>query len=345
VHAGTSSARLRMAVPFLALLALLAAGAARTAAAGETLTGSGSTLVAPLLAAWNTDYSAKTGTSISYVASGSTLGIAAITQRTVDFGASDAPLTPDQFTAAKGVVQIPWALSATVLSYRIDGVTGGLRLTSAAIAAIYLGQLKYWDDPAIAKLNPTLKLPHDEIHPVFRSDGSGDTYAFTSYLAKTSPVWKTKVGAGTLVVFPAGQGAKGNSGVAGAIQGTSGSIGYVSVAYALANHLPTTAIRNRAGRFATAGTRGIAAAAATLKTVPADNGVSIVDPPASAPTAYPISTFTYVIVPKSSPKAAALRKFVFYGLTAGQPFGAKLGFAPIPRIILIAGEKTLKQIQ
>ncbi len=345
MNVGPSSAHLRMAVPFLAVLALLVPGAARTEAAGETLTGSGSTLVAPLLAAWNTDYSAKTGTSISYVASGSTLGIAAITQRTVDFGASDAPLTADQFTAAKGVVQIPWALSATVLSYRIGGVTGGLRLTSAAIAGIYLGQLKYWDDPAIAKLNPKLKLPHDQIHPIYRSDGSGDTYAFSSYLAKTSPEWRTKVGAGTLVLFPTGQGAKGNSGVAAAIQGASGSIGYVSVAYALANHLPATAIRNRAGRFATAGTRGIAAAAATLTSVPPDNGVSIVDPPASAPIAYPISTFTYVIVPKQSPKAASLRKFIFYGLTAGQPFGPKLGFAPIPRVVLVAGEKTLTQIQ
>ena len=334
-----------MAVPFLAVLALLAAGAVRTDAAGETLTGSGSTLVAPLLAAWNTDYSARTGTSISYVASGSTLGIAAITQRTVDFGASDAPLTADQFAAAKGVVQIPWALSATVLSYRISGVSGGLRLAPAAIAGIYLGQLRYWDDPAIVKLNPTLKLPHDAIRPVYRSDGSGDTFAFTSFLAKTSAPWKSKIGAGTVAPFPTGEGVKGNGGVAAAIQGESGAIGYLGFSYALSNHLPVTAILNRAGRYALPGIRGIAAAAATLTSVPPGNGVSIVDPPASEPTAYPVSTFTYVIVPRQSPKAAALRKFVFYGLTAGQPLGAKLGFAPIPRVILVAGETTLKQIQ
>ena len=323
---------------------VVAAVAAQSAAAGETLTGAGSSLVAPLVGAWNTDYSAKTGTSIGYVASGSSAGIASITERVVDFGASDAPLTPDQFTAAKGVIQIPWALSATTLSYHITGVTGGLRLTSAAISGIYLGTIKYWDAPSIVKLNPKLKLPHDGITPVFRSDGSGDTYAFTSYLAKTSPRWKAKVGAGTLVQFPSGQPAKGNSGVASLVESTTGGIGYISVAYALQNHLPVVAIQNRAGRFATPGIRGIAAAAATIGKVPANNAISIVDPPASAPVAYPIATFTYVLLPKVTPRAASLRKFVFYGLTTGQQFGPKLGFAPIPRVVLSAGEKALLQI-
>jgi phosphate transport system substrate-binding protein len=314
-------------------------------AGGETLQGSGSTLVAPLLAVWNADYSAKAGTSISYLAYGSTAGIAAITNRVVDFGASDAPLTPDQFAAAKGVVQIPWALSATVLSYQISGVTGGLRLDSSAIAGIYLGTIGYWDDSSIAALNPRLTLPHEQIHPVYRSDGSGDTFAFTSFLAKTSADWKSKVGAGTLVRFPAGQGATGNSEVAAAIQAAPGSIGYVSVAYALGNHLPMAAIQNEAGRFATPGIRGIAAAASTTTRVPATNAVSIVDPPASSTIAYPISTFTYVIVPKQTSKATALRKFIFYGLTAGQPLGKKLGFAPIPKVVLVAAEKTLTQIR
>jgi phosphate transport system substrate-binding protein len=301
-------------------------------------------LVAPLLAAWDTDYSAKTGTSISYVASGSTAGIASITARVVDFGASDAPLSADQFAAAKGVVQIPWALSATSLTYRISGVTGGLRLTSAAIAGIYLGTLRYWDDPAITRLNPRLTLPHDAIRPIFRAEGSGDTYALTSYLSRTSQRWRRSVGTGTLVQFPAGNGARGNSGVAAAVQATNGSIGYVSVAYALGSHLPVAAIRNRAGRFATPGIRAIAAAASTLTRVPADNGISIVDPPASARIAYPISTFTYVIVPTQTSKAVALRRFIFYGLTQGQKFGPRLDFAPIPRQVLVAGEKTLNRI-
>jgi phosphate transport system substrate-binding protein len=298
-----------------------------------------------LLSAWNTDYSAKTGTSIAYVPSGSSAGVAAITARTVDFGASDAPLTPDQFAAAKGVVQIPWALTATALSYNITGAVGGLRLTSAAIAGIYLGTIQYWDAPALARLNPKLELPHEKITPVFRSDGSGDTFAFTSYLTKTSPRWKSKVGSGTQVNFPTGKPAKANSGVASTVQSTSGAIGYLSVAYALTNHLPVTAIRNRAGRFASPGIRAISAAAATVKRVPPDNTVSILDPPASAPQAYPISTFTYVIVPTQTAKATPLRRFILYGLTAGQAFGPKLGFAPIPRIILSAGEKTLLQIR
>jgi phosphate transport system substrate-binding protein len=302
-------------------------------------------LVAPLLAAWNTDYSVKTGTSIAYVPSGSSAGVAAITARTVDFGASDAPLTPDQFTAAKGVVQIPWALTATALAYNITGVAGGLRLTSAAIVGIYLGTIQYWDAQALQTLNPKLKLPHEKIAPVFRSDGSGDTFAFTTYLTKTSARWKSKVGPGTTVNFPTGKPAKANSGVASAVQTTAGAIGYLSVAYALSNHLPVTAIKNRAGKFASPGIRAIAAAAATVKRVPADNAVSILDPPASAPAAYPISTFTYVIVPTQTAKAASLRRFIFYGLTAGQAFGPKLGFAPIPRIILSAGEKTLLQIK
>src|SRR5262249_22674719 len=151
------------------------------------------------------------------------------------------PLNPDQFAAANGVVQIPWALSATALSYEITGVTGGLKLSPATIVGIYTGALRYWDDPGIAKLNPKLTLPHEEIHPVYRSDGSGDTYAFTSYLAKTNAQWKMKYGAGTLVQFPTGQGAKGNGEVAAAIKDTAGAIGYVSVAYATANHLPMAA--------------------------------------------------------------------------------------------------------
>jgi phosphate transport system substrate-binding protein len=324
--------------------AMVSAGAVARGAR-DTLSGQGSSLVAPLLAAWNTDYSARAGTSIAYVSSGSSAGVAAITARAVDFGASDAPLTPDQFTAAKGVVQIPWALTATALSYNITGVAGGLRLTSAAIAGIYLGTIQYWDATVLTKLNPRLKLPHEKITPVFRSDGSGDTFAFTTYLAKTSPRWKSKVGSGSQVNFPPGKPAKGNSGVASAIDTTTGAIGYLSVAYALTNNLPVTAIKNRAGRFPTPGIRAIAAAASTVTRVPADNAVSILDPPASAPQAYPISTFTYVIVPTQTAKATALTRFIFYGLTAGQAFGPKLGFAPIPRIILSAGERTLLQVK
>jgi len=338
---------LRVTLPLLAsAVAALAGGAGRSnAVAVDNLQGAGSTLVAPLLSAWAGDYAARTGTTVTYGAFGSSYGIGAITQGTVDFGASDAPLSAYQLEGGGGLVQIPWALTATVLSYQVPGVTGGLRPTPETIAGIFLGTLQYWDDPSIATLNPRLHLAHDRIVPVYRSDGSGDTYAFTSYLAKTNAQWGKNIGAGTSVSFPTGQGAVGNGGVAAAIKGTPGAIGYVSLAYALGNHLPTTAIRNEAGRFATPGLRGIAAAAGTVTQVPAGNAISIVDPPASAPTAYPISTFTYVIVPTHSPNATLLRRFIFYGLTSGQAFGAKLGFAPIPRIVLIAAEKTLAQVK
>jgi phosphate transport system substrate-binding protein len=320
-------------------------GAPRTdAASADNLQGAGSTLVAPLVAAWASDYAGKTGTTVTYGAFGSSYGVGAISQGTVDFGASDAPLSAYQLEGGGGLLQIPWALSATVLSYQIPGVAGGLRLTPETIAGIFLGTLQYWDDPSIAALNPKLHLPHERIAPVYRSDGSGDTYAFTSYLAKTNAQWQKTIGAGTSISFPTGQGAVGNGGVAAAIKDTPGAIGYVSLAYALGNHLPTTAIRNDAGRFATPGIRGIAAAAATVTQVPAGNAISIVDPPASARIAYPISTFTYVIVPTHSSNASVLRKFIFYGLTSGQAFGAKLGFAPIPRVVLVAAEKTLTQI-
>src|SRR5262249_46748505 len=152
----------------------------------------------------------KTGTTVTYGALGSSYGIGAISQGTVDFGASDAPISTDQLEGGGGLVQIPWALSATVLSYQILGVAGGLRLTPETIAGIYLGTLQYWDDPSIAALNPKLHLPHDRIVPIFRSDGSGDTYAFTSYLAKTNAQWRTSIGAGKLVPFPTGQVATGN---------------------------------------------------------------------------------------------------------------------------------------
>jgi phosphate transport system substrate-binding protein len=330
----------------LAAAIALTVGAARgSAVTADGLQGAGSTLVAPLLSAWATDYASKTGTTVTYGAFGSSYGIGAISQGTVDFGASDAPLSAYQLEGGGGLVQIPWALTATVLSYQISGVAGGLRLTPETIAGIFDGTLQYWDDPSIATLNPKLRLPHDRIVPVYRSDGSGDTYAFTSYLTKTNAQWEKNIGAGTSVSFPTGQGAVGNGGVAAAIKATLGAIGYVSLAYALGNHLPTTAIRNEAGRFATPGLRGIAAAASTVTHVPAGNAVSIVDPPASARTAYPISTFTYVIVPTHSSNAALLRKFIFYSLTSGQTFGAKLGFAPIPRVVLVAAEKTLTQVK
>ena len=183
----------------------------------KTLVGAGSTLVAPLMSQWQPVYDTLSGVAVTYGAIGSGGGIAQITARTVDFGASDAPLTPSQFSDAKGVVQIPWALAATVVAYNVKGVPNQLKLSGPLLADIWLGKVTSWNDPAIAALNPGVSLPATKITPVYRTDGSGDTYAFTDYLSKISPQWKSQIGNSTQVSFPTGLGGKGNAGVGGVI--------------------------------------------------------------------------------------------------------------------------------
>ena len=335
-----------IAAALLALLTVSAAGARTAKSTDTTITGAGSSLVAPLVSQWIQPVGHAFGYTLQYSSVGSGAGIAAITSRTVDFGASDAPLTPDQAAACKGCVQIPWALSATTLSYNVPGTPNDLHLTGPVIAGIYLGQITNWNDPQIKKLNPKVSLPDLKITPVFRSDGSGDTYAFTDYLSRVSGTWKSKVGNATSVQFPAGIGGKGNPGVAGVIANTKGAIGYISAAYTLSNHLRVAAVQNANGFYATPGLRGIAAAAATVKSVPSNNEMHIVNPPKGAKLAYPISTFTYVILPQRSPHAAELRKFVFWALTQGQAknYTSRLIFAQLPKVVLVAAEKTLKTI-
>src|SRR5581483_8191050 len=198
-----------------------------------TLTGAGSTFVAPLVSLWQADYARKTGVQIAYSPVGSGAGIAAITARQVDFGASDAPLSPEQLQACNGCVQIPWALSATAVIYNLKGVPNNLHLTGAVLARIYLGQLRKWNDPAIRALNPKISLPATDITPVYRSDNSGTTYNFTDYLSAVSPDWKKRIGRGVNANWPAGQGGRGSSGVAGIVSNTQGALGYVDVAFAL----------------------------------------------------------------------------------------------------------------
>jgi phosphate transport system substrate-binding protein len=321
-----------------------------SALAAESLTGAGATFPFPLISKWIPAYDQASGTKISYSPIGSGGGIAAITARTVDFGASDAPLTPDQFSAAvkdgAGVVQIPWALSATSVMYNVPGAPPGLKLTGKIIADIYLGKITSWNDAAIKKLNSGANLPDLKITPVFRSDGSGTTYNFTDYLSSVSGDFKSKVGNSTQVNFPTGVGARGSSGVSGVLTRTDGSIGYADVAYALANHIKFARVQNRAGKFQLPGLRGIKSAASTVSKVPASNEMHIVDPPKSEPMAYPICTFTYVLLPTKTSKAADLRKFVFWALTQGQKqeYTAKLLFVPIPKPVLVSSEKTLKKV-
>lgn len=326
--------------------ATLALAFTGVAGAGGSLTGAGSSFVFPLVSQWIPAVDSAYGITLTYGPIGSGGGVNAIISRTVDFGASDAPLTPDQLSACKGCVQIPWALSATSVAYHVEGVPSHLRLTGPVLADMFLGKIRKWNATAIAKLNPGVKLPSVDIVPIQRSDNSGTTYNFTEYLSKVSPEWQSKVGRGVAVAWPGGISGKGSSGVAAALSQTNGGITYIDVAYSLKNHFAFAAVKNRAGRFQLPGLRGIEAAAATIKRLgPSVGGISIVDPGKSQPLAYPISTFTYVILPTQTSKAKELRTFVYWALTRGQQYGPKLLFAPIPKIVLTASLRTLTQVK
>jgi phosphate transport system substrate-binding protein len=335
------------ALTLAAFGAALLAATAQGKRADDQLVGAGSSFVAPLVSQWQNDYQAKTGVQITYSPIGSGGGISAISNRTVDFGASDAPLTPDQFTSCKGCVQIPWALSATSIAYNLPGVKNNLHMTGSVLAKIYLGQITQWDDAQIKAINPGVNLPSTKVTPVYRSDNSGTSYNFTDYMAAVSSVWKSKVGVGVNANWPAGVGAKGSSGVAGVVAKTEGALCYVDIAYSLKNKLQFMSVRNNAGKYTTPGLRGINAAAATIRKVPAGNELHIVNPPKGDPLAYPICTFTYVILPTKTDRASQLRRFVLYAISPaqGQKLGPKLLFAPIPLVVLKASEKTLKQVQ
>ena len=340
-----------LALLVLAIGAALSSVMAASAKQSDVgISGAGSSLVAPLVQQWISPLGSAYGFSLTYASVGSGTGIAQITARTVDFGASDAPLNESQAAACNGCIEVPWALSATTLSYNIPNVPSQLRLDAATIAGIYLGSITNWNDPAIAKLNPKTSLPSLSITAVHRSDGSGDTYAFTDYLQRVSKQFQSQVGSNTLVNWPGGIGASGNAGVAGIIASTPGAIGYISAAYTIPNHLKIASIKNAAGGFATPGLRGIAAAAAAVtKPTSTANGVEmhIVNPPAAAGRlAYPISTYTYIIVPRQTAKAKQLRSMIFWALTQGnQKYGPKLVFVPkFPLPVLAAAEKAMKEI-
>jgi phosphate transport system substrate-binding protein len=327
---------------FVALVAAAVAGPA-SSAMGDSIVGAGSTLVAPLVAQWSIDYNHRVGVSVTYGAVGSGAGIAQISARTVDFGASDAPMTPVQAAGCNNCVQIPWALTATGIAFHLDGVRS-LKLSGPVIAKIYLGQITRWNDPRIRKLNKGVRLPGLRITPAFRSDGSGDTYAFTDFLSRVSGAWKTRIGRATAVSFPTGIGGKGNDGVTAIVASTNGSIGYISASYIIAHALKVAALQNAAGKFVYPNLGNIIAAASAVKRVAPNNEMHIVNPPKQYKTAYPLSTFTYVIVPRSSPKKAALARFIRYAMTTGQRFGAALDFAPIPKVVYNAGIRTVNSL-
>ena len=337
--------RMTVLAALAALVSVVAAGAAGAQRTDTAISGAGSTFVQPLVAQWVQPLGSAYGISLQYSGIGSGGGISAVTARTVDFGASDAPLTPDQFTACKGCVQIPWALSATSIIYNLDGVRNLLHMNGATLAKIFAGEITKWNDPAIAKLNKGVNLPDQAIAIVHRSDNSGTTYNFTDFLSSASGEWKSKYGKGVAVNWPVGTGQRGSAGVAAGVSQTPGGIGYVDVAYALKNHLKFFAMQNKAGKYATPGLKGILGAAASqVKPDPATNELSIVNPPTKFKLAYPVSTYTYVIVPMQSAKAPEMKKFLFWAVTHGQSFGPKLLFQPIPRSVLVVAEKTIAKI-
>jgi phosphate transport system substrate-binding protein len=318
--------------------------AVATASASAALTGAGSTLVAPLMTNWINGFEIKEGIPVKYSAVGSGEGIKQISNGTVDFGASDAPMTPEQEAKCSGCVTIPWALSATGLGFNIPGLKK-INLSGKVIAGIYFGKITNWNDPKIAKLNPKAKLPNLAITPIYRSDGSGDTYAFTNYLSKISPAWKAEVGYATTVGFKAGVGAKGNAGITSTVAKTQGAIGYISASYLIAaGSLGVAAVENKAGNFEFPNLKNIEEAASTVKSLPASNTVSITNPPKKASGAYPISTFTYAIVPHSAPQKGFLQQFLNYAITKGQVYGAALDFAPPPKVVVTAAKSAIASL-
>jgi phosphate transport system substrate-binding protein len=326
----------------VALTAVIRAGASSSKANAGSLTGAGSTFVSKLVQTWIPKVDSSLGIKVTYSPIGSGGGINAITNRTVDFGASDAPLTADEFAACKGCAQIPWALSATSIAYKGDALPNHLHLTGPVLANIFLGKIKTWNAPAIRALNKGKSLPNIGITVIHRSDNSGTTYNLTEYLSKVSPAWRSGPGKGVAVDWPTGVGARGSSGVSAALSSTSGGITYVDVAFSLANHFKFAAVKNRGGKFQIPGLNSIRAAGKTITRVaPNNGGISIVDPARRQPLAYPICTFTYVIVPKQTSKASDLRSFIKWALTKGQKDGPKLLFSPLPPPVLKASLKTI----
>ena len=280
----------------------------------KVLVGAGSTFVAPLVAQWEADYvKSPAAVTITYGAIGSGGGVDQITARTVDFGASDAPLSSDQATACKGCIQIPWSLGAVAITYNVKGLQNKIHLTGPVIAEIFMGKITSWNDPEIAKLNPGVSLPDTHITPVYRSDGSGTSFAFTDWLTKVSPDWANSVGTSTQPPFPTGTGAEHSSGVVAAVEATDGALTYVDLAYVQANDLQYALLQNAAGNYPEPGVPSVTAAAKVGTTNP-DGSISLVNPPASAADAYPDATFTYVIVPQDSPKASTLKAFLQYAI-------------------------------
>jgi phosphate transport system substrate-binding protein len=340
-------------VRIVSRLALAAVGVAAYAAptAAQDLTGAGATFPNPIYSKWFSDYATKTGVKINYQSIGSGGGIRQLSEQTVDFGATDAPMSDDELSKAKGgpIIHIPTVLGAVVVTYNVPELTKALRLDGVTLADIFLGKITKWNDPRIAAFNKGAKLPATDILVVHRSDGSGTSYVFTDYLAAVSADWAAKPGKGKEVQWPVGLGGKGNDGVAGQVKQIPGSIGYIELAYAKQNKLAYADMKNASGAFVTPTIEAVTAAAAgaVAKLPPTtDYRISIVN--ALGKDSYPISSFTWLIVYKQQADAAKGKKlidFVKWALTEGEKSAASLDYAPLPTVMSKALLKRLETVQ
>ena len=318
---------------------------------GVDLTGAGATFPYPIYSKWFNDYARNTGVRINYQSIGSGGGVRQLSEGTVDFGATDGPMSDEELARATAgeILHIPTVIGAVVVAYNLEGLADTLQLTGDALADIFMGRITKWNDSRIAAVNPGVTLPNQDIIVVHRSDGSGTTFVFTDYLAKVSQAWAGGPGRGKEVQWPVGLGGKGNEGVAGQVKQTPGSIGYVELAYATQNNLAFASIRNQAGQFVRASIESITAAASGAMEqmgVETDFRVSIAD--AAGPMSYPISSFTWIILYKTQPNADKGRKlvdFLQWAVTDGQQAAAALDYAPLPDDVVQTIRTRLQSIE
>jgi phosphate transport system substrate-binding protein len=333
----------------LSLLLCLFLMTSSSAAQTTQIVGAGSTFVYPIMTHWVQEFQQRNpGVQINYQSIGSGGGIQQLKKGLVDFGASDVALTDEQLKDMPALVQVPESAGPVCITYNLENLSQPLRLSSEALANIFLGKITKWNDPAITKTNPGVKLPSSQILVAHRSDGSGTTGIFTAFLAAVNPAWKAQVGQGISVRWPVGLGGKGSEGVTGIVKQNPGSIGYVELSYALENQLPVVQMRNRAGKFvAPSAASTTAAIAACRSELAKDVRTPIVNPPASAPAAYPISGLTFLLVPKNANdkhKQEVTAKFIEYIVGDGQSFATGLHYAKLPASITQLDRQLLAQV-
>lgn len=330
-------------------IALLCLALAVPACAQTTLNGAGATFPYPMYSKWFSEYhKAHPEIEINYQSIGSGGGIRQVLAGTVDFGASDGPMTDEQLKDAKTkILHVPTVLGAVVPAYNIPGVTGEIKFTPEALAGIFLGKITNWNDKAITSANPGVNFPKDQaIIVMHRSDGSGTTYIFTDYLSKVSSEWQSGPGKGTSIKWPVGLGGKGNEQVAGMVRQMPGAIGYIELIYAVQNHITYGVVKNAVGNFVKASLDSVTAAAASVKNMPADFRVSITNAPGQ--DAYPISSFTWLLIPaqsKDAGKGKILADFLNWMVNDGQKMTAELTYAPLPENVAARVKDEIKQVR